>query len=103
MCPYGYDSVYGDCGQAYIGISCNLCNSLVSAANNAVSISKPYSTYQDAQAALKTSTCFYIPFPLDIGCAAVIVGAEDGFAIINQITEPILSVDNFCQYWGCTS
>jgi hypothetical protein len=99
VCPYGYVSGLLGCGKANLGISCEVCTSLASAAHTAAEIAHTYSTEEEALAALETVSCFFLPFPLNVGCAVVIAGEGGVYVILSQMTEELLN-EGFCEAWG---
>ena len=99
-CAPGYvQSSAGDCIKANLGISCDECNKLVSTAKLAFEVGKTYETLAEAQAALETISCFFLPPPLDIGCALLISQEGALFFVADQITEALLQA-GFCDAWG---
>jgi len=100
VCGPGYDSgALGSCVESSSKPSCETCQKLVEAAQVAVKISKKYSSYAEAEAALAELSCFFLPGPAGIGCAAII--ATEGLAvwIVSQVAEKLLNA-GFCIEWG---
>jgi len=98
-CPYGYVSGIFGCTKANLGLSCERCKSLVSAAHTAAEIAHSYSTYEEALAALESVSCFFLPFPLNVGCAVMISGEGGAYVIVSQFTEELIN-EGFCEAWG---
>jgi hypothetical protein len=71
----------------------------VSAAQTVVSVAKQYSTYEEALAALKEISCFFLPPPIDLGCAAIVAEQEAGVFILAQASQ-VLFQAGFCVTWG---
>eukprot|EP00930_Biecheleria_cincta_P102953 TRINITY_DN9481_c0_g1_i1.p1 TRINITY_DN9481_c0_g1~~TRINITY_DN9481_c0_g1_i1.p1 ORF type:complete len:422 (+),score=64.42 TRINITY_DN9481_c0_g1_i1:112-1377(+) len=98
-CQPGYANSALGCYKLPLGIDCDRCNQLAGSAKLALQIAKRYSTYEDALDALKGLTCFFLPPPVDLGCAAAVTTDAVGAFIISQVSDSLQAAD-FCIAWG---
>lgn len=100
VCGPGYDSgPLGSCTKSASRPSCDTCEKLVEAAKTLTEITKKYATYKEAEEALKAVSCFFLPGPAGIGCAAIIATESLGVFIVSQVSEKLLTA-GFCVAWG---
>eukprot|EP00930_Biecheleria_cincta_P005612 TRINITY_DN106541_c0_g1_i1.p1 TRINITY_DN106541_c0_g1~~TRINITY_DN106541_c0_g1_i1.p1 ORF type:complete len:474 (+),score=41.91 TRINITY_DN106541_c0_g1_i1:59-1480(+) len=102
ICGPGYTSgLLGTC-TSQGSVSCETCTRLVETAKTLTEIAKKYKTIEEAQEALKTISCFFLPGPAAIGCAAIITTETLGVFIVSQVTDKLLT-EGFCHSMGYCS
>ncbi|KYR00914.1 hypothetical protein DLAC_02979 [Tieghemostelium lacteum] len=101
VCPKGYQPGNVEtCVKVDLGISCEQCEKLIGVAKMASSmITQTFETYEEAKEALEEISCFFLPPPIDLGCALLVAAQAGVYAIAGQVAEVLLEKD-FCIEWG---
>lgn len=92
------DGPLGTCVESGSKPTCETCRSLVEAAKTLTEIAKKYKTVEEAKEALQAVSCFFLPGPLGIGCAAMVTAEALGAFIVSQVAEKLLT-ESFCEVW----